>query len=91
MWVKTFEVEVEEADAIDRFQAEVPLLVPSLHLAGEGAREVVEDTVGEMRLAAVLHLHDEFAAVFRAAKEVIDHAPLVLRQAIQFLVQERFR
>ena len=71
-------MEVEETDAIDRFQAEVPLLVPSLYLTGEGAGEVVEDAVGEMRLTAVLHLHDELVTVLHGTEEVIDHATFIL-------------
>ena len=46
---KPVQVEVEETDAIDGFQAEVPLLVPSLYLTGEGAGDVVEYADGEMK------------------------------------------
>ena len=81
-------MKVEEEDTVDGLQTEVPGHIALFPLAGEGAREIIDDTVAELRLISVLHLHDEFLAVLCLAQQVVDDTALIFRHAIVFLVEE---
>ena len=69
-------MEVHETDRIDRIQTVVPATFQAL--AGDGTGGVVEGTVDEMLLIAVLHLHDELLAHLGDAEHVVDDLTAVL-------------
>lgn len=65
-------------------------LCPTLvHLIEDATAGVADGAVEEVRLPAVLHLHDKAVAGVRLAVDIADDATLVFRGWQQFLVAER--
>lgn len=79
------ELEIQNTDYINRFQAIVPL--PFLTLLVDGKCGVIKATVLEELLLATLHLYQNLLAAFVLTVNIEDGTPVCLRSAQMFRIQ----
>ena len=80
-------VEVQQENAINPVDSELPQVVAQLTLLSYRPVHIVGNTVVEMFLVAFLHLYNEDVAAFRFAFQVEDHVLVFLDFAIALVIE----